>query len=77
MEVSYPVVSIGVNGSMIYCRYDYSATSNVDLTVSILAEWVDSSDAFTTPINIIFCDSRGEAARVVVKGKGEKFKFLN
>ena len=68
-------VSVAVNGSMMGCRYDVKVDDE-NLSCNVLAEWYEPT-GFALPVNIMFTDSQGKAARIVVEGPGHKITILN
>ena len=68
-------VSVAVNGSLMGCRYDIMGDEG-NLSCDVLAEWYEPT-GFALPVNIMFTDSQGKAARIVVEGPGHKITILN
>jgi hypothetical protein len=68
-------VSVGSNGAMIGAWYDYGVTG--ELECKILAEWYPPEKAFKLPMNIMFTNSEGRAARVEISRPDQEIKILN
>ena len=68
-------VSVGANGSMVGCRYDED-TEKDSLSCKLLAEWYDPA-GILLPINVMFCNGKGEAILILIEQSDEKPKILN
>jgi hypothetical protein len=55
---------IAVNGSTIVGRYEWDAEKE-DVNCTILSEHTEPGE-LRLPINLVFCDSNGEAARALI-----------
>ena len=62
----FTMAAIAANGSVYVIRYGQGETG---LVPTHLAEHVDGQ-GFKTPVNLVLVDSRGEAARMVVRPDG-------
>lgn len=66
-------VAVGINGSILAAQYE--ASGDKDLTCNFLIEHCPSGTV-QFPINMMFVDSQGQAARVLIKGP-DKVEYLN
>lgn len=62
--------AISMNGSLIFFKCEIKPAGNLDSSV-IISHFED--DKAELPMNIMFVDSRGEAARVVIDKSGEQY----
>jgi hypothetical protein len=68
------LAGIAVNGEMFLGEYRESPSGS-GLDFELLAQH-SPDHAFLTPMNMMFVDRRGEAARVVIRRDGDKPKFF-
>jgi len=66
-ETPIHLAALGVNGSVIACRY--TAADEGTLDAKVIAQHIERG-SFVLPINLVFVDARGEAARVVFARDG-------
>lgn len=64
MELPLHLTTIGANGSALVARYTPAVDGQWDVTV--LSQYVEDG-AFTLPVNVMVCDARGGAARIVIE----------
>ncbi len=73
-ELPYYFAAISINGSILAGRYEASPGGS-GLSAEIIAEHVPSG-MFVLPINFMFVDRTGNAARMFI-GKPGKVEFMN
>ena len=74
LQLLFYWAGISINGCIWTGKYEASPDGN-GLTCEFLAEHVPSKMVYL-PVNFMFVDGKGEAARVVIEQPG-KVKFLN
>ncbi len=62
---------IAVNGSMIGCEYNYGGDQG-NVNCKVLTEYHHPSNVFTLPVNVMFMDSTGRAARMTITEQPEE-----
>lgn len=67
MKLPFIVCAISPNGSALVTRVNEGREPDT------LAQHFEN-DAFTPPVNIVVVDHKGEAARVVIKGRGISYQ---
>ena len=70
----YSFVTIGVNGALIAGVFSEAASGD-GLDCTFTAEHLPDERGFLMPVNMMFVDARGEAARVVLKGPEQPLVF--
>ena len=71
-EPPFFVAIVAVNGSASFFKYELDGD---EFSAECLAEHAEPP-GFKTPINLMYVDSRGEAAHVVIKGPGATPEIL-
>ena len=59
------LATIGANGAMMYCRYDFASDESLECTV-IWKYVPENDDGLKAPVNIVLVDSKGEAMQIVL-----------
>lgn len=67
------LTGVGKNGSLL--AVEYTPADEGHLSSEILAERV-RDETFTVPVNLLFVDARGEAARVVLDASGSRRFYI-
>ncbi len=68
-ELPLHVVTISINGTMFFMRYDADESAG-NLAATLLTSHPQKDAFLAVPINLIFVDARGEAARILIKADG-------
>jgi hypothetical protein len=58
--------AVGLNGALMHVRYEAAAGA---LSAAVLADQAPDA-GFTVPINVLFVDAKGQAARLLIGGTG-------
>ena len=68
-ELPLHVVTISINGTMFFVRYDADESAG-NLAATLLTSHPQKDAFLAVPINLIFVDAWGEAARILIKADG-------
>ena len=74
-ELPIIAVAVSVNGSVVVARYR-QPTAGEGLICDALAQHYEDQ-VFRTPINLMFTDAEGDAARVVINKPDTEPRFVN